>query len=429
MDGGGDDGFTLVEVLVATVVFAILATAFASTLGATLRSFGNSKARTVAEQVASSQLEDARRLAYDDLGTVGGNPPGVIPPSQTVTNGGQTLTMAVRVSYVNDPVPNGIETGANYKSVRVTVSLAGATTPLAQMTSLVAPPAEPSLNKGLMKIQVVDYALNQPVPGAVVNLGSGPDAPLADTTDAAGKVSFAALTPTTASGTTSKYTVSVSATGYQTLPEDLPPAPAASTSLAGSQVFTTVVRVFRPVAINVRLVDTTGAPYTGAATVTVSSTRGAGSVPVTGGTASITQIAGSALVPSVSYTVGAAASGGYYAAATTLVVPSAYPTTLSSDVTLVMKNYTSGQMTVKLKDSTGVVVTGSPVVVSGGPGNIAVSGVSDSTGTATVAVPSGTSPTYTIFVPARTGYGQANTSAAGPSGTGTVTVNLTVPKL
>jgi prepilin-type N-terminal cleavage/methylation domain-containing protein len=429
MDGGGDDGFTVVEVLLATMVFAILATAFASTLSATLRSFGYSKARTVAEQVASSQLEDARRLAYDDLGTVGGNPTGVLQPSSTVTNGGQVLAVIVDVSYVDDPVPNGVETGANYKSVRVTVSVSGSTSPLAQMTTLVAPPTAPAQDKGLMRVQVVDYALNQPVSNAVVSLGSGPDAPLTDTTDALGNVSFASLEPTPTSGSTSKYDLTVSVPGYQTVPEDLPPTPAARTSLAAGQVFTTVLRVFRPVTLTVDLVDSAGAPFTGVATVAVSSSRGADSVTVTGGHASLTQLAGAPLVPNVSYTVGATAAGGLYSSGTTLVVPSAYPTDLTSGVTLVMVPYTTGQLTVKLKDSTGASVVGATVVVSGGPAAINVTGVSDNGGTATITVPSGTAPQYTVVVPGRTGYGQATTTADGPSASGTVTVNVTVPKL
>jgi len=419
----------VIEVLLAMVVFAILATAFASTLSATLRSFANSKARTVAEQVASSQLEDARRLAYDDLGTVGGNPPGVLQPSRTVTNGGQVLTVGVDVSYVDDPLPGGVETGANYKSVQVTVTTAGSTTPLAQMTTDVAPPSAPAQDKGLIKVQVVDEGLKQPVSGAVVNLGSGPDAPLSDTTDTDGKVRFAALAPTTASGSNSKYEVTVSAPGYQTLPEDLPPTPAARTSLSAGDVFNTVLRIFRPVTLTVDLVDGAGLPFTAPTTVAVSSPRGAGTVTVTGGHASLTQVAGAPLVPNVSYTIGSTAAGGYFSAAPTQVVPSAYPTDLTSQVTLVMAPYATGMLTARLTDSTGAVVSGATVVVSDGPASIAVTGVSDASGLATIAVPSGSAPLYTIDVPARAGYGTATTTVAGPSGTGTVTIDVTVPKL
>src|SRR5829696_6684177 len=123
----GDEGFTLIEVVVALGVFALLATAFASSLSASLRSLGLSRQRTTAEQLASSQMEEMRRVAYDDLGTVGGNPPGIVTATKSVTNGSQTLTVDTRISYVNDKAPIAKETGADYKSVTVTVTSATAT--------------------------------------------------------------------------------------------------------------------------------------------------------------------------------------------------------------------------------------------------------------------------------------------------------------
>ena len=423
-----DEGFTLVEVLVATVVFAILATAFAATLSASLRSFAASKARTRAEQIASSQLEEARRLDYADLGTVGGNPPGVLAGTRTVADGGRQLQVVTRVTYVNDPVPSGIETGADYKSVRVTVTLVGSPTVLAQMSTLVAPASEPSLSKGLIKAQVVDYALNQPVADATVALGSGPDAPLADATDAAGKVGFAALDPTTSSGTTSKYTLTVTAAGYETLPEDEPPAPAASTSLAAGTVFTTVLRVFRPATINVHLVDAAGAPYTAATTISVASSRGAGTIAATGANTAVTTIAGESLIPSVSYTVGAFSSTGTFATSSSVVVSGASPATLVAEVTLVMKPATTGQLQVKLKNSSGTAIIGSAVALTGGSSGVALAAVTNSSGIATFTVPAGTTPSYTAFVPAQATYAQATATTAGPTAGATVILTITVPK-
>jgi hypothetical protein len=415
-------------VLVATVVFALLATAFAATLSAALRSFAASKARTRAEQIASSQLEEARRLDYADLGTVGGNPPGVLVADRTVPDGGRQLRVVTRVSYVNDPIPNGVETGADYKSVRVTVTLAGSPTVLAQMSTLIAPFSEPSLTKGLMKVQVVDYALNQPVPDAAVTLGSGPDAPRVDTTDAAGNVSFAALTPTTSSGTTSKYTLTASASGYETLREDRPPAPAASTSLAAGSVFTTVLRVFRPAQINVHLVDAAGAPFVGAATISVASTRGAGAVASTGPDTALTSVAGESLIPSVSYTVGASAAPGAFAANSAVVVAGDSATTPTADVTLVMKPATTGQLQVKLKNSSGTAIVGSAVALTGGPGGVGLVAVTNSSGIATFTVPAGTTPNYTAYVAAQGAYAQASATTAGPGSAGAVTLTITVPK-
>jgi prepilin-type N-terminal cleavage/methylation domain-containing protein len=424
-----DDGFTLIEVLVATTVFAILATAFAFTISGALRSFQASKIRTVAEQTASSALEDARRLSYDDLGTVGGNPPGVLAASRTVTNGGQTLNVATRVSYVNDQVPTSPETGADYKQIRVIVTSSTLPTLNVQMVTTMAPDEQPSINEGLVKMQVVDYALNQPVVGALVSLGAGPSAPRADTTDATGKVSFAALDPTTSSGSTSKYTIGVSAAGYQALPEDQAPNSAASTSLAAGQIFNTVIRVFKPVTLNVHLVTTTGAPFTGAASIAVSSSRGSGSVPTSTSDTALTSVASSPLVPSVQYTVGASATGYYAASQTTQVPISNYPTVLAADVTLTMKAASTGTIQATLKDSTGAVVSGATVLLTGGPGGIVLTATTNTSGVATFTVPLGSSPVYVLSTRATSSYGASSTNVTGPTNSTPVTVNLTVPKL
>ena len=335
--------------------------------------------------------------------------------------------MATTISYVNDPAPSAKETGADYKSVVVTVTSASATV-LAKEATLVAPPTQASQTDGLMKVRVVDYALNQPVQGATVTLGTGPDAPVSDTTDANGNVSFAALTPNPATGAKSTYTLAITATGYQTLPDDVPPAPAASTALASGQVFTTDIHIYKPVTLNVKLVDAAGAPFTAASTVSLSSIRGADSMALTGGSASVTSVGSSPLIPNVSYTVGASATG-YYATATTFTMATSYPTSLSTDVTLVMKPYASGKIQVTLKDSASTAISGLSVVVTGGPGSVALVGAdTDASGTTTISVPSGTIPVYTISVPTQSPYASASTTKAGPVGTATVTVSMTVVK-
>ncbi len=425
--GEGDEGFTIVEVMVAMSVFAILATAFAATLSASLQSLASSRARTQAEQLASSQLEEMRRVAYDDLGTVGGNPIGIVSPTKTVTSGNQTLTVGTKISYVNDKVPTAKETGADYKSVVVTVTSETATV-LAKESTLIAPPNQASQTDGLMKVQVTDYVQNTVIPGATVTLGTGPDAPISDTTDANGKVAFAALTPTPATGTKSTYTLAVSAAGYQTLPDDLPPSTAASTALAAGQVYSTVIRLYKPVTMNLKLVDQAGAPFTATSTLHVAWSTGADSTSITNGEAALTSVGSSALVPKVAYTVGASATG-YYATSQSVTMTPSYPASLTTDVTLVMKPYTSGTLQATVRNSSGTAISGLDVVLTGGPGSVALIGVSNSSGVVAFTVPRGDTPVYTISVPTQSPYAAASTTKAGPTGATAVTVTLTVPKL
>jgi prepilin-type N-terminal cleavage/methylation domain-containing protein len=422
-DQHGDEGFTLVEVVVALGVFAVLATAFASTLSASLRSLTVSRQRTTAEQLVSSQMEEMRRVAYSDLGTVGGNPPGIVNPTKTVTNGNTRLTVETDINYVDDKVPTAKRTAADYKSVTVTVT-SETSTELAVQRSFIAPPTQPSQTDALVDAKVTDYANQAPLAGVTVTLGTGPDAPISDTTDANGKVIFAALTPNPATGTQSTYTLTAALTGYRTYPEDVPPSPNASMALAAGATVTPHLRMYKPVTVNVRLVNAAGAPFTAATTLTATSTTlGTGSTAVTGGSTAITSVGSLALVPSNAYTFGAS-SPGYAASSVQVTLGAGYPNVLTTDVTLVMQQtYGQLQVTVKRINKTGV--PNMNVLVTGGPSSVSLAGVTDAAGVAVFSVPSGTTPTYTVNVPAQSGFQATSTTLTGPSSTETVSVGLT----
>ena len=186
--------------------------------------------------------------------------------------------------------------------------------------------------------------------------------------------------------------------------------------------------MFKPVTLNVRLLDTAGNPYTGTASVAVSSSRGSQSFTVTGGTAAITQVAGGPVVPSVSYSLSASATGGVYSATSTVVPTTGYPTTLISDVPLTMTAPTAtGPLQVKVRDSANNAVAGATVVVSGGPAAVLVTGVTNSSGNVTFTLPGGTTPLYTVLVPAQLGHAEGQTNIAVPSGSTVTSVTVTTP--
>ena len=57
-------------------LFVLVAAAMAQVLTGAINSQGISKERTIAQQVAQQEIESIRRLDYDDVGLVNGNPPG-----------------------------------------------------------------------------------------------------------------------------------------------------------------------------------------------------------------------------------------------------------------------------------------------------------------------------------------------------------------
>ncbi len=103
--GARRDGFTLLEVLVATflLVFAVASTA--ALLMTTMTQGTVSQRATAAAALAQRELEDLRDMRYDDIASAG---------PTTLTVGANTYTLT-RVVTPNDPAPN-------MKRIQVTVT-------------------------------------------------------------------------------------------------------------------------------------------------------------------------------------------------------------------------------------------------------------------------------------------------------------------
>lgn len=297
----------ILELVVGMTLFVVMATGFAANLGVSYKVSSIARARVMAEQIATARIEDARSLSYANVGVIEGNPPGTLPASDSVESGGIVYTRTTDVSYVPDPVPGGYSTYANYKLVRVTVTSPLQSTPLATMETTVAPGGSPELTDGVIKVTVIDYTANVVVPGAMVSLKEGPSAPRNGLTDAAGIATFAQLEEVVTIDP--YYDILVAKTGYETLKENLPPASMARVALATTQLFQTIIHVYRPAVVNITLVDPLGNPFTGATSVVISSTRGSGTFTTATGSLSITTIAGEKIVPGLDYTITPTSTG------------------------------------------------------------------------------------------------------------------------
>lgn len=297
----------VLELVVGMTLFVVMATGFAANLGVSYKVSSIARARVTAEQLATARIEDARSLSYANVGVIEGNPPGTLPASDSVESGGIVYTRTTDVSYVPDPVPGGYSTFANYKLVRVTVTAPLQSGPLAAMETTVAPGGKPELTDGVIKVTVIDYTANVAVPGATVSLKEGPSAPRNGVTDAAGVATFAQLEEVIVADP--YYDIFVSKTGYEVLKENLPPAAVARVALASTQLFQTVIHVYRPAVVSIALVDSLGNPFTGAANVTISSTRGSQTFTTNTGSLTITNVAGEKIVPGLDYTITPTATG------------------------------------------------------------------------------------------------------------------------
>jgi prepilin-type N-terminal cleavage/methylation domain-containing protein len=434
----GDDGFGLIELVVAISLLAIMSLAFMGGMMSTLKAYTVSRGQTVAEQVATDQMESIRRLGYDQVGLVGGNPPGTIPNSaQTKAVDGYSYTVVVDVEFVDDPVPTAAVTQADYKRVTVTVTQVGNSKPDATMQTLVATPSAASSNNALLDVSVID-ADNTPLVGASVSLTGGPSANRTDLTSAQGEIVFPALAPNPTSGSTAYYNLAATLSGYMTSPDDISPKSTVHWNLAAAQSQNTTIHMYKPVSVVVNLKNSNGTPFTTVPmTVTLHSARGDDtfSVPVAAnGTITLTQAYGEYLMPLSSYTVSANGSSVSGSTTTFYVTPSVsgpvpptstYPTTLQSTFNLTVSSYTSAPVTINLRQvQSGATGLGTcsysstltrnsalNVNITGGPQSVSVA-TQTVGGVVQVLLPTGATP-YTVTVPTQGSY----------SGSGTIVVN------
>ncbi len=385
---------------VALAIFSVISLIFASQLVGNYRVYSASKDHSLAEELASEAIEEGRNFAYADLGTNPGNPPGVIPRDAIETVNGVAFDVTTTIQLVDDPIPGGFTTHANYKRMRVAVSRDGVV--LADMSTIVAPPKRASLTRGTIRVLVSDYANNTPIGGATVNVGSGPSPNRSDYSDASGRTMFADLLATTTAKP--NYEITASSPGYSVLPEDQPPAPAVKPTLAPSQLFSTTVRMFKTVTVTANLVKPNGDPFLYDSMLTITSSRGSETVAVTGGTIDFSTVGAEPVIPSTSYTLSATSSiagAPVSGAAETQVVPNQYPDDLTSTYNIVMPPPPPKNLTVHILSSAGGVLTGIPVLVTGGDDNVTVSGVSNAAGDVVFALSPSVLP-YTVGVPSQT---------------------------
>ncbi len=398
-----EEGFTLVELLLVSLMLVALASAVVGVLVSTASTTTQARVRTAADELAAAEIEQIRALPYDDVGLVGGNPPGrLVSPDPTVTEiAGAAVSVTYAVTYVNDPA-GSVVTYADYKKVVVTVTRRSDGVRLAQKTTfLAASAAAPDNGQDYVAIkrQVVDMnSTGTPLAGVSVNVGAGPSAPRSDTTDASGTVLFPALA---ASSSGSVYDVTASLPGYSTFPQDLPTwAPGHVTLTPGQVDGPKQIRLYRNgISLTVNLVDASGSPFTGGATVYVGSPVCGQVVTVPAGSSNTTVTSvvlgnayagvGSISIPPLTFTV-SAQSGSKLSAPVQVTVPRSYPSDLTQTATVQMPASGAGSMTpltVTVRKG-GVAVANAHVEVSNTAPSVYLFGLTNASGVATFSVPS-----------------------------------------
>jgi len=214
-------GFTLVETLVGSAVFVILALSAYRAFGVLMDAVSMSQAKLAATTLSNEQIEIIRNLPYDDVGIENGIPTGKIARNQTVIKDNYSFDVQTTIRNTDDPFDGTIggspsdTSPADYKLVDldITCSNCKLISPL-KFTTLVAPHAlETASSNGALFIQVFDTA-GIPVANAsvhITNTETNPDIIIDEITDNAGWVKMVDVPPGT-----NAYNITATKSGFTT---------------------------------------------------------------------------------------------------------------------------------------------------------------------------------------------------------------------
>lgn len=251
------EGFTVIEVLVAVVLVSVCLIGLAQFFTSAGDRIMGSETRTLLHTIAAQEMEDIRALPYEDIGTVSGNPTGSLADVETKTVDGLPIEVTREVVFVKDDSYSG-PYPANYRRVTIIVKATDSDKldPM-QLTSYIAGGAE----GGTLDITVTNLA-GEPVANALLEITNEnliPDVHIhssAVRTDSHGHLLVPGLKP----DSTNSYFITATKTGYNSsaTPEGLvvcKGAPFTVVSLTVDELSTLILHV----------TDSSGAPRSGLA--------------------------------------------------------------------------------------------------------------------------------------------------------------------
>lgn len=161
----GDEGFTLVEILVATLVFALTATATVGILITAIRTVRENSDRVYSANLARSEIERQRELGTDFI-TIGN-------ATSTTTTPEGVFTISTTSNWVglNQATDACAAAAPGQAYMRVHVEVSGATISEPQVSDTIIAPGDDSslIDTGQLAIKVADERAN-PVSGVTLQV-------------------------------------------------------------------------------------------------------------------------------------------------------------------------------------------------------------------------------------------------------------------
>jgi len=221
-------GFSIIEVVAAIFLFTVVFVTVFGSFKAGLTSLVQSRHRTEAAALANEKMEIIRNMTYNDIGTQGGVPSGVLPQNESVTKSNQRFNVHTYVRYVDDP-EDGLGAAdtnhvlTDYKEAKVEVTWSGVQTGHgAKVVSRFVPNGvETDVGGGSFRLNILDGS-GAGIPGVsthIVNNSVSPKVNINTYTDSYGTILMSGMP-----AGDRNYVITVSKDGYESV-TTLPPYP------------------------------------------------------------------------------------------------------------------------------------------------------------------------------------------------------------
>ncbi len=213
------EGFTLVEAVIGTAVFTILALSVYQAYTLTMNVITLSRVKITATALANEQFEILRNLSYEDVGITDGLPHGKIPANQTLVRDGKEFIVKTTIRNIDDPFDGTIggtpndTSPADYKLAELEINCPTCRNfpPLFVTTNIAPKNLESASTNGALFVKVFDSA-GIPIPNVNVHIENNQTIPtfvINDTTNNQGLLQIVDAPPGNQA-----YKISVSKTGY-----------------------------------------------------------------------------------------------------------------------------------------------------------------------------------------------------------------------
>ena len=118
-------GFTLIEVIIATAVFLLFAVGVYQGYAAIYAAIASTRHKALAADLANARFETIKNMPYTSVGTIGGNPVGVLDQVATTTSDKIPFTVTTTIVNIDDPFDGLSGAGdlfpADYKLVEIKI--------------------------------------------------------------------------------------------------------------------------------------------------------------------------------------------------------------------------------------------------------------------------------------------------------------------